>query len=553
MTTLRVLALLTVTQITAGQKFLDGFLGCAWDRSSRDLHKWFSGSYTINTCRKKAAKSRLKYFGLQVGHQCFGGNSFGKYGFSGADSYCFGGTKSNERSQEIMHQHGSNWQNAIYTTSEQWYTLSRDKSMRRKGTFIGCYWDNSARQYKTTFKNQKGQSVNNAKVNSVEECGTLAVKNKMPYFAMQMGTECRMSKKMFPHQQSYAQTYGNSACSKRKPKKSSKKYGNFGGSNWINAIYYSKPSLYYPAAYWEAINGDDTIRLAWAHAYCLNVQGGKYKKGAKIIAYHCANNRGYVSGNMKFEFTKGKIRCKESPTWCITLPKPKHQILLVIDKCASKDAIQDVQLFDDMTIRFTKHMKLGFNVNGGIGGRDSVNNRNIMSYDVTAANNEAFVMRSSTPPTPKPTPAPTPVPPTSGLKKAKGWDIVKGYQKGKGCTIDISTGVPCAVSPNFPKKYPAEQSCLVKMKKTQAVKTEKFVTEKYFDVVSIGSIKMHGLARKKRTIVLPKKVDSIKWTADFYLAGKGWKLCKTKKPSLKLPGAGKKKKLNRRKKPLRKR
>jgi len=151
-------------------------------------------------------------------------------------------------------------------------------------------------------------------------------------------------------------------------------------------------------------------------------------------------------------------------------------------------------------------------------------------------------MRSSAPPTPKPTPVPTPAPPLSGLKKAKGWDVVKGYKKGKGCTIDISSGVPCAVSPNFPKKYPSEQSCLVKMKKTKAVKTEKFVTEKYFDTVSVGRIKMDGAMRKKRTIVLPKRVDSIKWTADFYLAGTGWKLCKTKKPSLKFPGNRKKRK-----------
>jgi len=519
----------------------DGFLGCAWDRGNRDLQKWFPGSYTINTCRKKAARGRYKYFGLQVGNQCFGGNSYGKYGFSGADSYCWGGKKTNERSQEIMHQHGSNWQNAIYMTSEQWYTLSRDKSMRRKGTFIGCNWDNSARQYRSGFKNKKGQTVNWIRVNSVEECGALAVKNKMPYFAMQVGSECRMSKKMLPNQASYPQTYGNSACAKKKPKKMSKKYGNFGGGNWMNAIYYAKPSLYYPAAFWEATGGDDTIRLAWAHAYCLNVQGGKYKKGAKIIAFNCANNKGNVDQNMKFEVTRGKIRCKASPKWCITLPKAKASVQLVLDRCGSKKKLQDIQLFDDMTIRFTKNIALGFNVNGGIGGRDKIQNRAIQSYKVDAANNEAFVMRSSAPPTPKPTPVPTPAPPLSGLKKAKGWDIVKGYQKGKGCTIDISTGVPCAVSPNFPKRYPAEQSCLVKMKKTKAVRTEKFVTEKYFDTVSIGGIKMDGAMRKKRTIVLPPRVDSIKWTADFYLAGKGWKLCKTKKPSLKFPVNGKKK------------
>jgi len=263
------------------------------------------------------------------------------------------------------------------------------------------------------------------------------------------------------------------------------------------------------------------------------------------------NKKGHTSDNMKFEATKGKIRSKASPTWCITLTKPAHQILLVLDKCGAKKVLQDVQLFDDMTIRFTKKMALGFNVNGGIGGGDKINNRNIVSYKVTADNNEAWVIRSSVPPTPKPTPKPTPVPPLSGLKKSRGWDVVKGYKKGKGCTIDISSGVPCAVSPNYPKKYPAEQSCLVKMKKTPAVKAVKFVTEKYFDVVSIGRLNVHGAMKKTRTIVLPKKIDSIKWTADFYLAGKGWKLCKAKKPSLKIPG-GKKKKRKVVKKPKKK-
>merc|ERR1719336_2249778 len=144
-------------------------------------------------------------------------------------------------------------------------------------------------------------------------------------------------------------------------------------------------------------------------------------------------------------------------------------------------------------------MEYGFNVFGGIAKGD-IANRYIKTYKVSAANNEAFTIRSKAPPTPKPTPVPTPAPPLTGLKKAKGWSIVKGR-----CTIDITTGTPCAVSPNYPKQYPAEQSCLVKMKKTKAVKAEKFVTEKYFDVVSIGRIKMDGSLKKKRTVVLPKK------------------------------------------------
>merc|ERR1719410_3276515 len=78
------------------------------------------------------------------------------------------------------------------------------------------------------------------------------------------------------------------------------------------------------------------------------------------------------------------------------------------------------------------------------------------------------------------------------------------------------------------------------MTKTKAVKAAKFVTEKYFDVVAVGRVKMHGAHKTKPTFVLAKGVDAIHWTSDFYLEGQGWKLCKTKKPSLKLPGMKKK-------------
>jgi len=530
MTTTRLLVLLTVTQITVGQNFLDSYLGCAWDAYHRDMKKYYGGGNSIQSCRIKAAKGGYKFFGLQVGHECFAGNAYGSKGFPGADWMCFGGKKIHEKSPERMQQHGSNWMNAVYLTKEQWFTVKKDKSMVRKGTVVGCYWDDRKREYKTKFKNAKNKLVPITTVNSVEECGNLAVANKMNFFAIQVGSQCFMSKKMFNRYPQYPATYGMNACAKSKPKKLSKKWGNFGGSAWTNAIYFAKPSLYYPAAYWDTIGGDDTIRLLWANAYCLNVQGARYFKGAKIILYHCVNGKGQTSANMKWVVTGGKIKVKASPTWCITLPKLAKNYQLVLDKCGAKKTIQDVQMYDDQTVRFKKKMSLGLNARGGIGGGDKLNNRALQSYPVTSANNEAFLIRAAAPPTPKPTPVPTPAPPLTGLKKAKGWSIVKGR-----CTIDITTGTPCAVSPNYPKQYPAEQSCLVKMKKTKAVKAEKFVTEKYFDVVSIGRIKMDGSLKKKRTVVLPKKVDSIKWTADFYLAGKGWKLCKTKKTKFEIP------------------
>merc|ERR1719458_1497778 len=51
--------------------------------------------------------------------------------------------------------------------------------------------------------------------------------------------------------------------------------------------------------------------------------------------------------------------------------------------------------------------------------------------------------------TPKPTPKPTPPPKVRGLKSGMGWKVTKGFPV---CTVDISQGLPCIVSRNFPKK-----------------------------------------------------------------------------------------------------
>jgi len=93
-----------------------------------------------------------------------------------------------------------------------------------------------------------------------------------------------------------------------------------------------------------------------------------------------------------------------------------------------------------MTIRFVDKLEFGFNVFGGIAGGNGLNNRKLKTYKVTAANNtsnsKTNACSNSNP---------------SGLSKAKGWSI-----KGKFTiyiTIYITTGVPCAVAPNFPKPY----------------------------------------------------------------------------------------------------
>jgi len=53
-------------------------------------------------------------------------------------------------------------------------------------------------------------------------------------------------------------------------------------------------------------------------------------------------------------------------------------------------------MFDDMTIRFLDGIEFGFNVWGGIstGVGDGINLRQIKTYKVLAAKNEAFLIHS---------------------------------------------------------------------------------------------------------------------------------------------------------------
>jgi len=77
------------------------------------------------------------------------------------------------------------------------------------------------------------------------------------------------------------------------------------------------------------------------------------------------------------------------------------------------------------------------------------------------------------------TPVPTPVPGFKRAIKGSGWAVVKGK-----CRIDARVpGRPCLMSPNFPGKYTAEETCTVDWrKKTFYAAFERFDTEMWFDV-----------------------------------------------------------------------
>merc|ERR1719362_1018050 len=80
------------------------------------------------------------------------------------------------------------------------------------------------------------------------------------------------------------------------------------------------------------------------------------------------------------------------------------------------------------------------------------------------------------------------------------------------------------------------------MTNTNAVKPEVFITEKFFDVVKVGSVSLSGQLAKVPRISLKKGEDAIEWTTDFYLAGMGWKICKAQKSGPPMLGGKKPKK-----------
>jgi len=142
------------------------------------------------------------------------------------------------------------------------------------------------------------------------------------------------------------------------------------------------------------------------------------------------------------------------------------------------------------------------------------------------------------PPTPRPTPRPAP-PPVKGLKSGMGWKVSTGK-----CTIDISAGVPCAVSSNYPKKYFRDEFCEIsftdKKKKPKRLDIQ-MNGEKYFDYLVIDGKEYHGILKRKIEI----KSTKFTWSSDFWEEAKaakvGWKICKTSAKKINIVPAKKKK------------
>ena len=85
------------------------YVGCYKDTEARDLSTRLADGIELSACYNKAKTAGMKYFGLQYydksrASECWGGNSFGKFGQS--TNACLKDTAGNSV--------GGDWQNAVY-------------------------------------------------------------------------------------------------------------------------------------------------------------------------------------------------------------------------------------------------------------------------------------------------------------------------------------------------------------------------------------------------------------------------------------------------------
>jgi len=188
------------------------FVGNYGDNPNRAMPTFANGgsrTYTYETCKKAAVDGGFKLFGLQWysggnnGYaQCALSNDFTaatQYGQSGSQS-------SNGQGQTV----GGGWANAIY-------------AVQSKGTYIGCYNDNTTSPAMTAVSNGSATF-------SVDTCQQYAIQNGYKYYGLQ-GGNAGTSKCFVSNSLQASQKYGESTPV------STFTDGNKYGNNLVNAVY----------------------------------------------------------------------------------------------------------------------------------------------------------------------------------------------------------------------------------------------------------------------------------------------------------------------------
>jgi len=556
--------LLLLLHVVAGQQY-ESFVGCFKDNGKRDFAKLKKGDLkkgnAIEECRKWAKSQKKKYFALQVAVQCFADDD---YGTPWSDYFQLPVSKCVRKgwrcgNGEHMSYCGGGWANAVYTTEPTMPVaikvgLPMQIISPWKMTSLCMYAqasDKNVYMKSCTYRNNKkypGEG-NRKYLQAGPENFLWVMKGKTITTPSMQGMCLENSKN--------GKVYMKK-CNKR-----------LKGQKWL-----------------------------WKDGATLKSELGLDDKGKGCLDWHLGNNDLYIhkechqGENQNFWWNQGKEveilkgvsgkRKYLSTTW-----QANKVDLWIEDDGSGRQHWKFVKVEG----KNTYNIKVTNGINANRGNKVNLDNaflscnsdgsvvdiwgqglgkrqrwvvkelKNKKGFEITVAGDvkgarkylsttqngnkvdlwikndgsgrQVWKLHGSQVPTPKPTPVPTPRPtpvPVRNLKKAGGFRVVKGYPK---CTISIEDGAdfPCAVSPNYGKTYGREIDCVFELKgKKSEFVTLSGSTEKYFDPITVSGKQYSGKLTAKK---IPVK-GNIKWTADFFEGTKGWKICRSGKPQLKI-------------------
>ncbi len=187
-------------EATSGEQTNPTYVGCFKDSAKRVFaHESDVPGSAVSpaTCNAWAASKGYKYFGMQVGNQCFGGD---KYDTLGKANNCNSPvraltTHSRKKNVGLVHfsltwpifipvvrppqcngdkkqKCGGGWANSVYKTL-----------VLPTPTYVGCFKDSAKRVF-AHESDVPGASVSPA------TCNAWAMSHGYPYFGMQVGNQC---------------------------------------------------------------------------------------------------------------------------------------------------------------------------------------------------------------------------------------------------------------------------------------------------------------------------------------------------------------------------
>lgn len=145
-------------------------MGCYRDAANRDLSgaSWNDGLMTLEKCKMFCLSRGFRYMGLQVGVQCFCGNTVGTYGQIDFASNCM-----SRAGGDAAQWGGGPWANVVYDISQcaGQGTCTVTNGLPQ-GSYVGCFQYTNG-QWSTAYSGTSGMTI--------AQCNNYCVQNSFAY------------------------------------------------------------------------------------------------------------------------------------------------------------------------------------------------------------------------------------------------------------------------------------------------------------------------------------------------------------------------------------